>query len=595
VGGLVRSRQAAAAFVRSVMTSSDLGAVATFSADHGVRLLIGFTSDRAQLRRAIDTLGVLQLDRQADPLGLAYDLRDVGGALADTLPEESGNAVSDAIRAVQLRYERSQEAAYKQRVLALIAGLGQLARSLGAVQGRKQVVFLSSGFDDVGLLGQQSTQAAQDSEAIARGRTWEVSSENRFGDPQTRQELTSALKEFSSSDAVVHAIDISGLSARGDMRQVSSEPIRRSGQESLSEIATGSGGRLFKDTNDLGLAFAEIGEMSRRYYLLAFEPGAARGPGRFHRLKVKVRGKALSVSHRSGYFERSAQADAQPLMRRFQAAEIIAKGAPAADIPVGGLTIPYRRTEAGIELPVVLEIDGKALTSTRDPLALEVYGYAFNADGSVADFMGLVSNLDLKKAGDRLRARGLQVHGTFTLAPGPYTLRFLVRETDTGRVGSHWLEVTVPTLDPAEVQLFPPLFMDDPMQWVVVQGASRSTHGALSPFAVGTDAFTPRARPRLVNGRSDSVCLLAYDGGRRFDPGASFEITPRLLDAKGDPVALGGRFQLLRSVSDGEGFRRFVLGFTPEGVPPGDYTFRASIRDPSTGRVSEAFQAIQVE
>ena len=34
-----------------------------------------------------------------------------------------------------------------------------------------------------------------------------------------------------------------------------------------------------------------------------------------------------------------------------------------------------------------------------------------------------------------LRARGLQVHGTFTLAPGPYTLRFLVRETDTGRVG----------------------------------------------------------------------------------------------------------------------------------------------------------------
>src|SRR6185436_18257458 len=48
VNGLVRSRRAASEFIRG-MSPADLGAVATFSANRGVRLLVGFTSDRFQL------------------------------------------------------------------------------------------------------------------------------------------------------------------------------------------------------------------------------------------------------------------------------------------------------------------------------------------------------------------------------------------------------------------------------------------------------------------------------------------------------------------------------------------------------------------
>src|SRR5260221_318654 len=116
INGLVRSRKAATEFIDR-LAPSDLGAVATFSANHGVRLLLAFTSDRAQLRRAVQTLGVLQLDRRADPLGLAYDLRDVGAALPDTLPSEPGNALADASRSIQIRFQQSQQALYRQRVL----------------------------------------------------------------------------------------------------------------------------------------------------------------------------------------------------------------------------------------------------------------------------------------------------------------------------------------------------------------------------------------------------------------------------------------------------------------------------------------------
>lgn len=595
VNGLVRSRKAAIEFVQKDLAGGDLAGVATYSANHGVRLILGFTSDRRQIQRAIETLGVTQLDRQADPLGLAYDLRDVGSALADTLPEETGDVLGDAIRAVQIRFERSQQAQYRERVGALFAGLEQLGRALDGVQGRKQVVLISSGFDDSGVMGAQGKEAVQNAEAVVRGRIWEVQSEDRFGDTVLRDGLDRAMKSFAASDAVVHTVDLAGLTARGDARQQGDEPSFRSGRESLNQIASLSGGRFFRNTNDLGTAFRELVEMSRRYYLLAFEPPEAKEAGKFHRLKVRVRAKGISVSHRSGYYERALQRERSPLERRFEAAEMVVKGVEGGELRLRGLAIPYERRGAAVTLPIVLELPGDALLAgSGATLALEVYGYAIDEQGAVRDYVGLASNLDLAKVGDKLRRRGLQCHATFTLPPGRYSLRFLVREPESGRSGSHMLEVTIPKPEPGEVVLYPPLLMDSPLDWVILEAASRSTPEPSQPFRVGDDAFAPRPRPRLVNGEIARLCLLAFDGGRQYDAGMSFQIQPQFLDAGGEPVSFG-RFALARTAAGADGFRRFVLSITPQDAPPGDYTLRVRLRDPASGRFSEAYQLVRFE
>jgi hypothetical protein len=196
--------------------------------------------------------------------------------------------------------------------------------------------------------------------------------------------------------------------------------------------------------------------------------------------------------------------------------------------------------------------------------------------------------------GGRIRERGLQCHATFTVPPGKHSLRFLVRDATTGRSGSYRLDVSVPPFERDNVLLFPPLFMDERDRWLVLEAPSRSTQAPESPFRVATEAFAPRTRPRLVNGRAESVCLLAYDGGRRYDPGSSFELKPQLLDRDGVPVPVG-RFQVSKSEAGEDGFRRFVLNFVPSDVAPGEYTFRVRIRDPASGRVSEAFQAVSVQ
>ena len=70
--GVVNARRAARDFVVTRMKELDLAAVATYSVEQGMRLLVTFTADRTQdLASAIDTLGFPTLsDRTPDPLAL---------------------------------------------------------------------------------------------------------------------------------------------------------------------------------------------------------------------------------------------------------------------------------------------------------------------------------------------------------------------------------------------------------------------------------------------------------------------------------------------------------------------------------------------
>jgi hypothetical protein len=56
-----------------------------------------------------------------------------------------------------------------------------------------------------------------------------------------------------------------------------------------------------------------------------------------------------------------------------------------------------------------------------------------------------------------------------------------------------------------------------------------------------------------------------------------------------------GRFALVKAVAGDDGFRRFLLQITPAGIAPGAYTLRVRLRDPATGRVSEAFRPVSVD
>ena len=76
---VIAAQRAAKQFVLNGMSDRDFAAVATFSAENGVRLLVTFSPDRVQLARAIDTLGItVTEDMSKDPLAFAFDIATIG-------------------------------------------------------------------------------------------------------------------------------------------------------------------------------------------------------------------------------------------------------------------------------------------------------------------------------------------------------------------------------------------------------------------------------------------------------------------------------------------------------------------------------------
>src|SRR5262245_10086512 len=72
---ILAARRAAREFVLGGMGDRDLAAIATYSVEAGVRLLVAFSSDRVQLARAIETLGISRvMEPSTDPLAFAFDI-----------------------------------------------------------------------------------------------------------------------------------------------------------------------------------------------------------------------------------------------------------------------------------------------------------------------------------------------------------------------------------------------------------------------------------------------------------------------------------------------------------------------------------------
>ncbi len=597
--GIVNSRRAATEFVTKSLAPFDLAGVATFSIRGGLKVLVSFTSDRGQLERAIATMGLSDLQRKPDPLALTYDLPPEGVPIGGGLPQGgAGKDVMEEIRSMQAQYRYSEATAYRQNVGLLMQGMAQLGQALDTVQGRKQIIYLSAGFRDETVAGVEGSEAIRDSQAVSEGRLWEVNTDSHFGDASVRQQMDRMVQSFAGSDCVIHTVDVSGLSAdKGSVDQAAGTPDSKAptGQQSLTQIASGTGGRFFRNTNDLGRVLGEILEASRRYYLLAFEPPGGKGPGRYHKLKVRVDGKGLSVSHRRGYFE-PLSFDKQPLLaRRMKDAEEVAKGVAGGAIGARVLALPYRATPAGTLVPIVLEIDGPTLLDrgAGTEIPLSAYGYALDDAGRVEDFFHVASRLDLSKVGDRMRERGLQLHSTFTLPAGRHSLRFLVRDEATGRGRSVRVDLEVPAPDVSLAALVPPLFMEEPGRWLVVPTASRSVSVPEMPFRVAADLFVPRPEPTLVLGHDATVCLLASDGDRPLPESATFELEAQLVDAAGRARAVRD-VRLKRIAPDKDGFRRVVLSLTPEDVAPGDYDLKLRYEGPNPGEVREAALPVHV-
>jgi VWFA-related protein len=593
-GAILAAQRAAKQFVLSGMTDRDFAAVSTFSVEKGVRMLVTFSSDRVQLARAIDTLGLtVAEDVSKDPLGFAFDVSLIGAiARGQGIAEKEGKAAAiiETLQTIaQVTRARMDEYA-RGRVAQLTQSFGSLARALDAVQGRKDVIYLSEGFESRLLVGTRETD--QERDWLLSGETWKVDQEKRFGNSHLQSQVELMTNLFRRSDCVVHAVDIAGLAQDTDLGAAS--PAVR-GDNALFEIANATGGEVFRNANDFSGQLDRLIARTSLVYVLAFRPTKTGEEDRFHDLKVKVHAPGARVSARAGYYERRAFRVLSPLERSLSAADIVANEIAVSDIPPRVLALPFPSETAGetrATVPVLVEIPGDRLLVGQSAarVSAEVYVYAADSEDRLVDFFAQTVGIDLAVNREKLEKGGLKYAGQLQLAPGDYRLRVLVRNSETGRSGLVVQTVHVPAFAPGQPYIIPPIFLQAAGGGMLVRGRQRGTSGGPSfedpLLAAGVEDLVPAALPWVVSDTASRVSVVAYHFGAEST--ATLRMAAQILSEEGRPLGDGAIALVGRTPVEADGRQLLLVSFTPGHLSPGRYSLRVILQDRATGRGSQA-------
>jgi VWFA-related protein len=542
---LQRAKDAARSFVQQSVAAGDLVAVATIDVDKGFRLLSTFTTDRELIAAAIADPFAFH---GSDPLGLANETRIIELIEPDdskhmVVPTfgNNGNAMAAdrAQREMQEQIAAAQIPSARRRAEREIEALQGLARGLRVVPGRKQIVFLSEGFDPKLLQGRDAREQddqQKENASVIRGQVWDVDSDKRYGSSASMSMLERMTVAFQRSDVVLHAIDIQGIRVQNDLTNGS----RVNSNAGLALLARPSGGDVLQNANDLRTGFDRLLRAQEVVYVLAFQaPSLA--PGAFHELSVKLAGapRGARASFRSGYYESGGESGAE---RMLSAAAIVMNDVAQPGVRVAALVAPI---PGNPRVPVILELSGADLASgvQTEQATAEIFLYAFDEQGIVRDRSYQTITFDLAKVGDRLRSGGLKVYSTLELrAGGRYAIKTLVRVRETDRKGFARADVDVPAA--GAMAVLPPLFLDEPGRALL----ARAARGESSPFPfhINGEPFMPRALASVKRGGFARFVVFVYnlpaadvvlDAAAVDDDGRRAAVSPTLVgEVRGDGV-----------------------------------------------------------
>ena len=469
-----RAQDAARRFLAEIAGPRDLVAVATVHPDHGFRFVTAFTTDRQLVASAIRNPSAF---RSSDPLRLGSEPAGVEPVVPSSDPQTAAGA---------------NESQTRKQIEREIDSISNLARSLRMMPGRKQVIFLSEGFD---------AHLLQSADANAK-----------------EQIVDRMADDFRVSDVVLHAVDVreNEASAGGT-------------GSSLFLLARPTGGEVFQNANDPHGEFARILHQQEVVYVLGFHLSDF-SPGSFHNVSVRLVNAPDSarVSHAAGYFERGR---ATPVERSLTNAQIIVNDLPQHDLRLNLLAVPFPPSSAGkpAQVPVVIDINGSdLLRETSSTIGgADVFVYAFDSNGVVRDRLYDCLTVEVAKAGEKVRRTGIRYYGTLMLPPGRYAVKALIRtgDTDRGAVeatekrGFGRVNVTVPA--EGQTAILPPIPIDEDGKWLTVHGLRRADGDY--PFEYGGRMFYPTATLDTTSGPRKAAVFIF--GAHRAD--LTFETRPQ--------------------------------------------------------------------
>lgn len=224
-------------------------------------------------------------------------------------------------------------------------------------------------------------------------------------------------------------------------------------------LANDTGGKAFLDTNDFAPAFTKVHDDTSFYYLLGYISSNAQRDGRYRRITVRLNRSDLKdakLDFRKGYYAPTDFQHATKETREQQLQEQLTSDVPTSDFPVYVSTGYFRMADNRYFVPVSVVVPGSQIPFTRaseqDRATLDLIAVMRDEGkrpfGTIRDTVRLSVNTS-----QEVQRKNVQYDGAFLLPPGKYSVKFVVRENQTGRMGSFEAAVNVPDLKGAPVKV----------------------------------------------------------------------------------------------------------------------------------------------
>jgi VWFA-related protein len=413
-----RAVQSAQDYVNKKMQPADL--VALVSMATGLSMDQDFTSDKAALLKGLGKYNGTE--------GTGFANGSEGGTSGGTADDASSFTADDS-EYNSLNTDRE------------LYAIRTIAKSLERVDQRKSMLYFSGGLSRQGIENQASMRAATNAAVKANLAIYSVDSRGLEALPPVGNASQGSLR---------------GTAAYSGGSMQSNLDANFGSQETLATLSADTGGKAFFDSNDFAPAFQQVQHDTEAYYIVGFRSANTARDGSYRHLTVKLNRGDAKVDYRPGYY---APADFQHQKnedREVALTEQMRSDLPATDVAVYLQALYFRLEDNKFFVPVSLIVPGSQIHSVkngdRDKANIDVMGQVKNAQGIIVG--NVRDNVKLAlDAAQQVQRKNIQYSTGFTLAPGKYHLKFVVRENQTGAMGSFETDLQVPDLKKSPLKL----------------------------------------------------------------------------------------------------------------------------------------------
>jgi VWFA-related protein len=563
----MRALTAAETFIRKQMTAADLVAILRFNGG-SVDVLQDFTADRNHLLSILQTLIVGEGQGSADSIDDASSA-DTGAAFGQ---DDSEFNVFNTDRQ--------------------LSALQTTAKMLEQMSEKKSLIYFASGLRLNGVDNIAQLHATIDAAVRAGVSFWPV---------DARGLVAGAPLGDASQANAGNAGMYNGMAA-----QAETDRFQQS-QDTMYSLAADTGGKPLFDNNDLTRGIVQAQRAISDYYIVGYYTTNTAQNGRFRRVKITIGAPSdAALSYREGYYANKEFAKFNEVDKERQLEDALMLGDPITDLTVSMEIDYFQLNRAEYYVPIVVKIPGRELALAK----------RFGAEHTVIDFVceikdeaggftvsNVRDNVDIKLSDAtalELAKRPVEYDSGFTLLPGRYSIKFLARDDETGRIGTYQTEFIIPNLNKETTRV--------PISSVVLSSQRVDTKDALYNATKGKQQVKDDEKNPLVQeglklipsvtrvfsaARPLYVYLQAYQGGAT---------TPAAASTPGKPASPLIAFVSLYSEGK-KAFESAPIAVTPEagsrlgtvplsfqiglgGLAPGEYQCQVSILDPSGHKVA---------